>query len=719
MKSYKIQAIASPVFFLILLLGIGISAYTYTLTNNYINRTNTKQFKSILETKTESIKDVLAQNTKLLELIGNIFLAKKTITRDEFDLIVSSIPNGKSISAISWIPRVSNEQRKFFEEKASEDLNINFVFKNRNKNGKLISSKVKDEYFPVYYINPLKGNEKALGFDLSSDDRRFEALKLSKETKKTIVSSRLILVQENGVKKSFLVYTPIWESKKNTKLKGFITGVFNFENMVNHALNLDKHNNKMIDIWINDKSNKNELLFSNKKLIKEMNSVVFIEILVGNKIWRVNAQPTKKFLTQHDSNIPIISFLTIMFITLLSTYIVSLKMLKTAALEKLIKKRTKALSLSNEKYESLLNMFDKNVIASRTNKRGIIIYASSAFSTISGYSNEELIGEPYKILRHPDMSRDFYQKLWRTIKNGKIFTGEIKNKKKNGNFYWVQVTITPEFNNKNEIVSYFDIREDITAKKEIEYFNNTLSSTIDKAVAENRKKDQLLMHQSKLAAMGEMLGAIAHQWRQPLNVLGIKMQFIEGDYLEGLVNEKYLKDYIIENMNLINFMSQTIDDFQTFSMKDKIKKEFSIQKKISETLKIISLQLEKLNIKVNRNVLDLKVLGFENEFQQVFLNIINNSKDAFVEKEIKDAKIEINLRKGSKSCYLIISDNAGGINPNIIDRVFEPYFTTKEEGKGTGLGLYMSKMIIEDRMNGKLSVENKESGVDFIIELQE
>ncbi len=718
MNFNKIQKMASPIFFLMLLFGIGISTYFYILTKEHIHSTNTKKFTNILESKTESIKDVLTQNIKLLELIGNVFLAKETISRKEFDLIVSTISNNKSINTISWIPRVSNSQRKTYEKNASKDLNIDFFFKEKNKKGVFLPSKIKEEYFPIYYIQATENNHKNLGFDLSSDKFFFKALTFSKRSKKITASSSFFLKQGNDLKKSFLIYSPVWQSKKQINLKGFISGVFIFDNMINYSLDFDKNTNKMLDIWIDDKSNNNELLYSNKKINTQLDSEFFTEISVGTRVWRVNAKPTKKFISEHDSNIPLISFLTMMFITILSTYIVSLKMLKTQALEKLIKKRTNALSLSNDKYESLLNMFDKNVIASRTNKKGIILYASSAFSAISAYSKEELLGKPYKMLRHPDMPKEFYINLWKTIKNGDIFVGEIKNKRKDGTSYWVGVTITPEFNDKNEIVSYFDIREDITAKKEIEHYNNTLSSKIDKAVTQNRKKDQLLMHQSKLAAMGEMLDAIAHQWRQPLNVLGMKMQFIESDYMDNLVDEKYLENYIFENMNLINFMSQTIDDFQTFSLKDKIKKEFSLKDKISETLKIISLQLEKLNIEVHRNDIDLKVIGFESEFKQVLLSIVNNAKDAFIEKKIKNARIEINLKKENDIIYLIISDNAGGINPDIINRVFDAYFTTKKEGSGTGLGLYMSKIIIEDRMNSKIYVENNGLGVDFILEFK-
>ena len=244
-----------------------------------------------------------------------------------------------------------------------------------------------------------------------------------------------------------------------------------------------------------------------------------------------------------------------------------------------------------------------------------------------------------------------------------------------------------------------------------------ISRNIYLSLQESKKKDQLLLQQSKQAAMGEMIGAIAHQWRQPLNALAIQTQFIEDDYEDGLIDKEYLQKYSKENMKMITFMSKTIDDFRNFFTIDKMKKSFSVYAKIKDTSNMLLSQLENYEIELTVEENDFIILGFESEFQQVILNLVNNAKDALLENSVKSPKIGIYIQKDEDMGVVKIKDNAGGVPKDVIQRIFEPYFTTKEEGKGTGVGLYMSKMIIEDNMGGSIHVENENDGAVFTIKL--
>jgi len=243
-----------------------------------------------------------------------------------------------------------------------------------------------------------------------------------------------------------------------------------------------------------------------------------------------------------------------------------------------------------------------------------------------------------------------------------------------------------------------------------------LRESINNAVDDNRKKDELLFRQSKHAAMGEMIGSIAHQWRQPLNAIAGHIQMIEFDHEDKIIDDKYIQTFISENMVLVNFMSNTIDDFRDFFRVNKLKKEFNAKKAIMGTLNLIKSQLNEKSIQISLD-LDEKcfVFGFESEFQQVVLNIVNNAKDELIGKNGKESLISISIFKNMNFTVFKISDNAGGIPEKIIERIFEPYFTTKEQGQGTGLGLYMSKMIIENNMGGHISVANTENGAEFTI----
>jgi len=251
---------------------------------------------------------------------------------------------------------------------------------------------------------------------------------------------------------------------------------------------------------------------------------------------------------------------------------------------------------------------------------------------------------------------------------------------------------------------------------ELENLNNTLDARIKEEINNRKKQEQLLIQQSKLAEMGEMISMIAHQWRQPLSALSTITQNIHLRYTRGKLNQEHLNEQLLLSNALTSKMSKTIDDFRNFFQVNKEKVEFSIQTAIKQSIYLIDDSFKSNSIKIlNKDSQDVLIYGFESELSQVILNILTNSKDAFFEAKIKDPTIHIKSTKNDTGVEIFITDNAGGIEKNILDKIFEPYFTTKENYNGTGLGLYMSKMIIEQNMHGKLSVQNVEKGVKFSI----
>lgn len=259
-------------------------------------------------------------------------------------------------------------------------------------------------------------------------------------------------------------------------------------------------------------------------------------------------------------------------------------------------------------------------------------------------------------------------------------------------------------------------REKVRGWKFAENLNSELEDRVSKEVSENRKKDIMLAQQNKQVIMGEMISNIAHQWRQPLNTLGIIIQNIEEAYNFGEINEKYLKEKVIKSMALIEYMAQTIDDFRYFFKPEKTKELFEIKTAVKRTLTFTEDTLKKQGIEVITKVdEDIFANGYSNEYSQVVMNILNNCKDVLVERQIPKPVITINLTRKNKKSLLTIEDNAGGIEGEDINKIFEPYYTTKETTGGTGLGLYMSKIIIEKNMEGKLTVSNTENGAKFYI----
>ncbi|WP_309498039.1 ATP-binding protein [Sulfurovum sp.] len=272
-------------------------------------------------------------------------------------------------------------------------------------------------------------------------------------------------------------------------------------------------------------------------------------------------------------------------------------------------------------------------------------------------------------------------------------------------FYWVR-KLTREVAKRRKV------------QDELNVLNENLASEISTKIQEIHYKDAMLTEKTKLAAMGEMIGAIAHQWRRPLSTLHINLETLEDDYDEGKIDKAFMKQHIEENSVIIQYMSKTIDDFQNFYNIDKEKVLFDVTAKIASTLALQFNLLEKNDIKIIKEGKSFTVYGHPSEFQQVILNIISNAKDALLEKKVKEPYIKIKVFSNDVEGSIAISDNAEGIEAEKLPKVFEPYFTTKDDKGGTGLGLYISKMIIEKNMHGHLSISNKDLGSEVLITLE-
>jgi len=252
--------------------------------------------------------------------------------------------------------------------------------------------------------------------------------------------------------------------------------------------------------------------------------------------------------------------------------------------------------------------------------------------------------------------------------------------------------------------------------RELEEINHTLDERVRIEIAHRREQEQILIQQSRFAAMGEMIGNIAHQWRQPLNALSLLLQNIENAYDTGRLDQAFINRVIEKGTMLTTAMSTTIDDFRNFFKPNRSKELFDVSTQLNTVLLMMSASFNDNRIETELDLEpNLKVTGFANEFSQVLLNILNNAKEALVEMQKDRRLIRIHgYQQGNHMC-VEISDNAGGISEKVIDKIFDPYFTTKDEGKGTGIGLYMSKVIVETNMHGKLSVRNDQNGATFMV----
>jgi len=245
--------------------------------------------------------------------------------------------------------------------------------------------------------------------------------------------------------------------------------------------------------------------------------------------------------------------------------------------------------------------------------------------------------------------------------------------------------------------------------------NNELEQRVAQEIEKNRQKEQQLLQQNRLAQMGEMLNMIAHQWRQPLSAINAANNSLIVKAKLGKINEENIMKVSSKITEFTQYLSETINDFRNFFKTDKEKSTTTFDEIVKDALKIVDSSLKYRDIKLNLQLHSTKTFyTYPNELKQVLLNLLKNAEDALEQNNKQNPEITIETQEN----ILIVRDNAGGIEPNIINKVFEPYFSTKQKD-GTGLGLYMSKIIVEQHCNGKLSVANNNFGAEFKIELGE
>lgn len=393
------------------------------------------------------------------------------------------------------------------------------------------------------------------------------------------------------------------------------------------------------------------------------------------------------------------------------------------------------------KLKQYQDAIDASNIVSKTDINGIITFVNDEFCKISGYSRQELIGSPHNIVRHPDVKKSVFKKLWETILAKKVYKGIVKNLSKDGKAFYLNATIIPILDENGDIEEFVAIRHDVTSvillnehltqlrvelnelnqslenkvkeqTKELTELNANLEKRVEEEIAKNEQSSRIMFRQSRLASMGEMMANIAHQWRQPLSELSIDLFKMK----QNLEDKDEFLDTYEHAKQVIKNMSNTIDDFRNFFNANKPVENFLVSSCVDDAISMIKGTLNKNNVKIEikNKKQNIFVYGHQSELRHVFMNILINAKDAFKNSNIKNKKIQISIKSNKNSAIIDIKDNAEPIKDEIMERIFEPYFTTKHKSSGTGLGLYMSKMIVE-HMKGEIIAENLKNWVNFKI----
>lgn len=344
------------------------------------------------------------------------------------------------------------------------------------------------------------------------------------------------------------------------------------------------------------------------------------------------------------------------------------------------------------------------IVEPRTSK---IIDCNNRACQFLGYNKQELLGMKIIDISGRVQTPETWHDLINTLKDQKSMIIETSQISKNGQTLPVELSATYLIQNgthsKDLIISIVrDISEKVNTEIELQ------------------KKDELLISQSRFATMGEMIGNIAHQWRQPLSSVSMSVQNFMFAHQKGVLDEEYLKNRIDKIMDQIKYMSDTIDDFKNLFQPKKEKAVYDLKMQLEKTCKIVDSSFYNNEIEFELIIdpaEDYNHFGHPNEFSQAIINLLNNAKDACLNDKENAHTVKVHLHKTPEYYQIKVQDNAGGIEEAILTKIFDPYFTTKGPEIGTGIGLYMTKMIIEKHLGGSISVFNEDGGACFLVQL--
>ncbi|WP_297592607.1 ATP-binding protein [Nitrosopumilus sp.] len=348
----------------------------------------------------------------------------------------------------------------------------------------------------------------------------------------------------------------------------------------------------------------------------------------------------------------------------------------------------------------LEDVVSDHLIAAVTDAEGNIVYANQKFCEISKYSEEELIGQNHRILKSDEHPPEFYTKLWNSISNGEVWNGEIKNRAKDGSFYWVKTTIMPIIDSNDKITNYVALRTDITKEKEIQEkllkMEQQLITQNEQLLSEIKNKTEDLVKSERLATIGTMASRIAHDLKNPLTIIHTYSEMLTPEILSKLDSKG--KEKWIRMQSSILDMNRIIEDVLDFA------KSTEIKKSPNSLIRIMKLALNHVDtsygVKINFPENDVSIKCDSRKMEGVFSNLLSNA----VEAVNGNGEIDISISSDSEHVLIQVKDSGPGIPEKDMAKIFEPMFTTKNTG--TGLGLLICKSIIEQH-GGTISVSNK------------
>lgn len=709
------------IFALILIIGFIVSYLAYNLTTNFENERILILFEKDANDRIELIHSSFINSGIILESTKNLFVASEQISRNEFRSFTQYyFENVKGLKALEWIPKVSHKEKNSFINKAIRDGYKNFNFKELDKNKKFVNVKKREFYYPVFYVEPLLGNEEAFGFDLGSNPERYTSLKKAETTEKMVASEKLKLVQENNGSFSILVFTPLFNSLKNNeseynrKLTGFVLGILQIEGLVEESLS---HIQSMgINISLIDESapDDKQLLYSHSTRVKSKSNeqsnsfadyVYSKSFEFGGRRYSINCYPTISYFKNHSVVIPEIVLVISISLTFAFFIYYKRNINQKQKINSLVEEKTKELFLVQERLSMAIQganigIWDWNV------KTGDVHF-NEKWAKMLEYELDEI--EPninsWSKLIHPDdndIVLDVLNKHFEGITP--IYKTEQRLLTKSGNWKWIlDIGKVFERDENNKPIRATGIHLDISELKKYQ----------QELVDQNKELETHVKNKNRLFSI------IGHDLRSPLaSILGFS-EFLKSD-IDDLSKEEIVEyaGYIFAASNNINNLLLNLLEWGRFQMGKLqfLAEEYNLSYQMDEILDRYLLMALNKKIKFKKNYSDdLIITADRNMIDTTIRNIISNA----IKFSSRDSYIQFYAEKTVEFITVKITDSGIGIDQKTIDSLFTESFIhsspgTEGEG-GTGLGLSMCKEFIEQH-KGKICIEsevNKGTTISF------
>lgn len=369
-----------------------------------------------------------------------------------------------------------------------------------------------------------------------------------------------------------------------------------------------------------------------------------------------------------------------------------------------------------KEYTDLLKAIDKYVVMTQTDQGGFITYITQAFCDISGYSKKELIGRNINIVRHPDMSKKFFENMWNRLYKEKQWEGEIKNLDKNGNSYWVKGIIFPKYDIYNQLVGYISIHVNITDAKQLKKINNLLKEDLSNKLNEIKMRDESLENTTKIVLMGKILDSLSHQWKKPMSNISIELANFKARIINNELDTLALQTIHNEIEYELKLLSITLNEFKTFFSHSNQNDKYNVKSAVDEAILVVKSECSLHQIEISLEAQEaIYCYGVFNELKQIMINLLKNSIEHLIGNNIKTPYIKLRIIEIQGNVGIEYIDNVQGESKQIIEKVFSNNYD-EHVFKDVGLNLYIAKLLLE-KIGAKIHFEIQKEQSRFVIQL--